>query len=171
TDDHLRTGVAGIYAIGDAIGGYLLAHVASHEGITACDNILGKDTRIDYGSVPLCIYTEPQIATVGLTEGEAKDKGYEVKVSKIPFGAIGKAHTIGEKDGFVKIVSDKKSGETLGTQMVGHQVTEMIHEAAIAVRQRMPVSHICELIHAHPTLSEAFMEAAFLLEGRPIHSI
>ena len=170
-DEHLKTGVPGIYAIGDAIGGYLLAHVASHEGIIACDNILGKDPRMDYGSVPLCIYTEPQIATVGLSEEEAKKEGREIKISKIPFRAIGKAHAIGEKDGFIKIIGDKDKGEVLGVQMVGHQVTEMIHEAAMAVKNRMAVKDICELVHAHPTLSEAFMEAAFSFEGRGIHTI
>ncbi|MEE8360485.1 MAG: dihydrolipoyl dehydrogenase [Candidatus Omnitrophota bacterium] len=170
-DEHLKTGVPGIYAIGDVIGGYLLAHVASHEGITACDNILGKETRMDYGSVPLCIYTEPQIAMVGLSEEEAKEKKHEIKISKIPFRAIGKAHAINEKDGFVKIIGDKNNGEVLGVQMVGHQVTEMIHEAAMAIKNKMAVKDICELIHAHPTLSEAFMEAAFSFEGRGIHSI
>jgi dihydrolipoamide dehydrogenase len=170
-DESLKTNVPGIYAIGDAIGGYLLAHVASHEGIVACDNIAGKETRMEYKSVPLCIYTEPQIATVGLTEQEARDSKLDVKVTKSPFRAIGKAHAIGEKDGFVKIIGDSKSGEVLGIQMVGHQVTEMIAEAAMAVKNKLKAQEICELIHAHPTLSEAFMEAAFSFRGTPIHSI
>ena len=169
--DDLMTNVPGIYAIGDAIGGYLLAHVASHEGVVACDNILGEKTRMDYGSVPFCIYTEPQIATTGITEQEAKDKGRDVKVSKFPFRGIGKSHAIGERDGFVKIIADAKSGEVLGVQMVGHLVTELIAEAAMAVKRGMKTSDICGQIHAHPTLSEAFMEAAFSSCGRPIHSL
>ncbi|MDB4349857.1 dihydrolipoyl dehydrogenase [Omnitrophica bacterium] len=170
-DENLRTNAPGIYAIGDVIGGYLLAHVASHEGIVACNNIMDRSSRMDYGSVPLCIYTDPQIAMTGLTERQAKEKGHDVKVSKFPFRGIGKSHAIGEKDGFVKIIGDKKQNEVLGVQMVGHQVTELIAEATAVVKNKMNAKEICEIIHAHPTLSEAFMEAAFLFNGTPIHSI
>lgn len=170
-DKRLRTSVPGIYAIGDAVGGYMLAHIASHEGIVACDNILGRDTEIDYGSVPMCIYTEPQIASVGLTDVEAKKKGHSVKTSKASFRSLGKAHAMGEIEGFVKLVADSKSGTLLGAHIVGAEATTLIAEAAVFVKRRLKVDDIIEQIHAHPTLSEAFMEAAFSIKGRPIHSI
>ncbi|MBL7069409.1 MAG: dihydrolipoyl dehydrogenase [Candidatus Omnitrophica bacterium] len=170
-DGSLRTNVPGIYAIGDVIGGYLLAHVASHEGIIACENIAGRPGVMDYGSVPLCVYTDPEISSVGLTEGEAKDRGCEVKVAKFPFKNLGKSHTMGEKDGFIKIIGNKKTDEILGVQMVGPQAADLITEAAVTVKNRMKVEGVCSLMHAHPTLSEAFMEAAYLFEGRPIHAI
>lgn len=167
----MQTNVPNIYAIGDVTGGYLLAHVASHEGITACNNILGRPSEIDYGSVPLCIYTEPEISSVGLTQDEAAKEGREVKISKFPFRGLGKSHAIGEKDGFVKIVGDKDSGKVLGIQIVGAQAADLIAEATPIVKKGITVKELCELIHAHPTLSEAVMEAAFSFDGRPIHAL
>lgn len=170
-DDKMSTNIPGIYAIGDAVGGYLLAHVASHEGIVACNNIMGQESAMDYGSVPLCIYTNPQMSMTGMTQDEAKEKGYEVKVVKFPFRGIGKSHAIGQKDGFVKIIGDEKTGTVLGVQMIGHQVTELIAEASLAVKKKMKVEDISEMIHAHPTLSEGLMEAAFSFTGKAIHSL
>lgn len=171
TDEFLKTNVPGIYSIGDVRGGYLLAHVASHEGITACENIMGKAKAMDYTSVPLCIYTEPEIASVGLTQDEAKKQGLDVKITKFLFKNLGKSHAIGELEGFVKIIGNKASGEILGVQMVGAQVTDLIQEAVLAVKTKMKTHELCDTIHAHPTLSEALMEAAFLSSGKPLHSI
>jgi len=170
-DASLKSNVPGIYAIGDVIGGYLLAHVASHEGIIACENILGRPRKIDYASVPSCVYTDPEISSVGLTQDEAKEKNYQVKTVKFHFKNLGKSHAMGEREGFIKIIGDEKTDEILGIQMVGPQAADLIAEAAITVKNRMKVKEVCALMHAHPSLSEAFMEAACLFEGRPIHAI
>jgi len=170
-DSYLKTNVDGVYAIGDASGGKMLAHVASHEGITAIDNILGKNHKFDYTAVPACIYTEPQLASVGLTKEEAESKGYKVKISKFPFSACGKAHTIGATEGFVKMIGDEKSGTILGVHMVGPGVTDLIAEATMMVKLKLKASDVAETIHAHPTLSEALMEATFALMVKPIHTL
>lgn len=170
-DERLRTSAQNIYAVGDVKGGYLLAHVASHEGIVACDNIIGKDRKMDYDSVPLCVYTDPEIASVGLTEEEARRNGINAKTARFPFRGIGKPHIINEKEGFIKIVGNETSGETLGIQMLGPGASDLIGEAAIIVRNKMKIKDICSLIHAHPTLSEVFTEAAFIYNKTPLHSI
>lgn len=160
-DEYYRTNVDGIYAIGDLTGTYWLAHVASHEGITCIENIAGEDVRpIDYNNVPGCTYCEPQIASVGYTEEQAREEGYDVKVGKFPFSANGKAAALGHDEGFIKVIFDEKYGEWLGAHMIGHGVTEMISEAVTARKLETTGHEVFEAIHPHPTMSEAIMEAA-----------
>lgn len=167
----LQTNIENVYAIGDVIGGKMLAHVASHEGITAVDNILGKKKEMDYTISPDCIYTEPQIASVGLTKEQAESKGYKVKIAKFPFSACGKAQAIGKTEGFVKMVGDESTGVILGVHIVGPEATDLIAEAGLMVKFKMKAADVADTIHAHPTLSEALMEAAFVLLGKPIHTL
>jgi dihydrolipoamide dehydrogenase len=170
-DGHYRTEESHIYAIGDVIGGLQLAHVASHEGIKAVENIAGlKSGSLDAALIPKCIYTRPEIASVGLTEKEAKDKGHDVKVGKFSFNAIGKALVYGESDGFVKIIADKNSDDVLGVHMIGPHVTDMISEAALARVLDATPSEMAETVHPHPTLSEIIGEAALAVDGLAIHS-
>jgi len=169
-DDFYRTNVEGYYAIGDIVRGPALAHVASHEGITCVEKIAGKDVHpIDYGNIPACTYTVPEIASVGMTEKQAKDAGYEVKVGKFPFTASGKASAAGNKDGFVKVVFDAKYGEWLGASMIGDNVTEMIAEVVAARKLETTGEEIIKTIHPHPTMSEAVMEATAAAYGEVIH--
>jgi len=159
-----------IYAIGDVIGGLQLAHVASHEGITAVEHIAGhKIEPIDYTKVSRCIYSSPEAASVGLTEQQAKDAGLEVKVGKFPFKAIGKALVFGESDGFVKIVADAITDDVLGVHMIGPHVTDMISEAGLAMVLDAAAWEIGHTIHPHPTLSEIMGEAALAVDGKAIH--
>ncbi len=160
-DEFMRTNVPGIYAIGDVIGAPWLAHVASHEGITAVEHMAGKAGHgMDYSNVPGCTYCQPQVASVGLTEKKAREMGYEVRVGKFPFKASGKARAIGETDGFVKLVIDAKYGEILGGHIVGAEATEMIAEICTARAAEATAETLIHTIHAHPTLSEGVMEAA-----------
>lgn len=169
-DKFMRTGVDGVYAIGDVIGAPWLAHIASHEGLVCIDAIAGKNTHgMDYTAYPGCTYCQPQIASIGMTEKKAKENGYEVKIGKFPFSASGKARAIGEKDGFVKIVFDAKYGELLGAHILGSEATEMIAEFGIAKTLESTYKEIAHTIHAHPTLSEAMMEAALNAYGEAIH--
>lgn len=169
-DEYYRTSVDGVYAIGDVIGDPWLAHTASHEGILCVEKIAGEDVRpMDYDNVPACTYCQPQIASVGLTEAEAEDEGYEVKVGKFPFSANGKATALGHNEGFVKVVFDAKYGEWLGCHMIGHDVTEMVSEAVTAKKLETTGHEIYDAIHPHPTLSEAIMEAAADAYGRAIN--
>lgn len=159
-----------IYAIGDVIGGLQLAHVASHEGITAVEHIAGNKTEpIDYSKVSRCIYSSPEAASVGLTEQQAKEKGFEVKVGKFPFKAIGKALVFGESDGFVKIIADAQTDDVLGVHMIGPHVTDMISEAGLAMVLDAAAWEIGHTIHPHPTLSEIMGEAALAVDGKAIH--
>lgn len=170
-NEHLQTKEAHIYAIGDVIGGLQLAHVASREGIVAVEHIAGLDPEpIDAHLVPKCIYTSPEIASVGYTEEEAKDKGYNVKVGKFSFKAIGKALVYGESDGFVKIIADQETNDVLGVHMIGPHVTDMISEAGLARVLDATPWEIAQTIHPHPTLSEAIGEAALAVDGIAIHS-
>jgi dihydrolipoamide dehydrogenase len=171
-DDHLRTSIENIYAIGDVTGKSMLAHVASHQGITAVKNALGEDKKMDYRAVPSCIYTEPEVASVGLTEQEAREiyKG-QIKIGKFPFVASGKALTLGARQGFVKIISDTRWNEILGVHIIGPNATELIAEAVMAIRLECTAEELADTIHAHPTLSETLMEAAFDLLGVPIHKM
>jgi dihydrolipoamide dehydrogenase len=168
-DDHLRTAVDGIWAIGDVIGGVMLAHVASYEGVCAVENICGSDRTPDYHAVPNCIYTDPEIANVGLGEREARDRGLEVKVGRFPFSASGRAMTLGQTEGAVKVVADARDGTLLGVQMVGPRVTDVIAEATLAVQQRLKLHDLDLTMHAHPTLAESLLEAALAADGRAIH--
>lgn len=169
-DDYYQTNVSGYYAIGDIVHGPALAHVASHEGITCVEKIAGMDVEpVDYGNIPACTYTSPEVASVGMTEKQAKEAGYEVKVGKFPFSASGKASAVGKKDGFVKVVFDAKYGEFLGCQMIGENVTEMIAEVVVARKLETTGHEILKSVHPHPTMSEAVMEAAADAYGEVIH--
>ncbi len=168
--DTFQTKESHIYAIGDVIGGLQLAHVASHEGMTAIEHIAGQKTHaIDYKLVSRCIYSNPEAASVGITEQQAKDQGFDVKVGKFSFKAIGKALVYGESDGFVKIVADKKTNDLLGVHMIGPHVTDMISEAGLAMVLDATPWEIANTIHPHPTLSEIMGEAALAVEGKAIH--
>lgn len=169
-DDFYRTNVDGVYAIGDIVHGPALAHTASHEGITCVEKINGLDVEpIDYGNIPACTYTSPEVASVGMTESQAKEAGYELKVGKFPFSASGKANAGGKKDGFVKVIFDAKYGEWLGCQMIGDNVTEMIAEVVAARKLETTGHEIIKTIHPHPTMSEAVMEAVAAAYGEVIH--
>ncbi len=169
-DQFMRTGEPGIYAIGDIVATAALAHVASAEAILAIEHIKGMDVRpINYDHVPNCTYTDPEVASVGLTEKKAKERGYDVKVGKFPFTANSKARIIGEAGGLVKIVSDKKYDELLGLHIVGPKATELIVEGCAALELEATSESIMKTIHAHPTLSEAIMEAAEDVHGHSIH--
>lgn len=160
-----------IYAIGDVIGGLQLAHVASHEGITAVEHIAGQKTHaIDYNLVSRCIYSNPEAASVGITQQQAKEQGFDVKVGKFSFKAIGKALVYGESDGFVKIIADKNTNDILGVHMIGPHVTDMISEAGLAMVLDATPWEIANTIHPHPTLSEVMGEAALAVEGKAIHN-
>lgn len=165
-----KTNVEGVYAIGDVIGPPWLAHVASHEGIHCIETIHGLNhPAIDYDSIPGCTYCQPQVASIGLTEAKAKEKGYDVKVGKFPYSASGKAGAIGEKEGFVKIIFDAKYGEILGAHIIGAEATEMIAEIGLAKSLEATYETILRTVHAHPTLSEMVMEAAGQAYGEAIH--
>ena len=166
----METSVKGIYAIGDMAGAPLLAHKAMAEGVVAAEAIAGKHPRpVDYGNVPSCTYCRPQVASIGLTEAKAKDGGREVAIGKFPFAANGKAVALGETEGFVKVVADKKTGEILGVHIIGPEATEMIHEFAVGRTLEATVDEIMHTIHAHPTLSEAALEATLAALGQAIH--
>jgi len=169
-DDFYKTNVEGVYAIGDVVHGPALAHVASAEGITCVEKIAGVETEpVDYSNIPGCIYTTPEVASVGYTEKKAIEAGYEVKVGKFPFTASGKATAAGNRDGFVKVVFDAKTGEWLGCHMIGLNVTEMIAEAVVARKLETTGHEILKSIHPHPTMSEAVMEAVAAAYGEAIH--
>jgi dihydrolipoamide dehydrogenase len=170
TNEVLQTKESHIYAIGDVIGGLQLAHVASHEGIVAVEHIVGENpTPIDYNLVSRCIYSNPEVGSVGITEEQAKDKGHKVKVGKFSFRAIGKALVFGEADGFVKIIADEETDDILGVHMIGPHVTDMISEAGLAMVLDAVPWEIAHTIHPHPTLSEAIGEAALAVDGKAIH--
>jgi len=174
-DAQYRTSVAGISAIGDVItlsgpGHPQLAHVSSAEGIIAAERIAGQDARpLNYDHVPGCTYCDPEIGSVGLTEAEAKARGYDVRVGTFPFGVLGRAKMAGETDGFVKIVADKKYDEVLGVHMIGLRSTELVAEATLALRLECTVEELIRTIHAHPTMAEAVGEAAHAVHGAAIH--
>ncbi len=165
----MQTGIPNIYAIGDVTGGILLAHVASKGGIVAAINATGGDDTIDYSVVPSAIFTSPEIGSVGLREFEAEEKGIKVRTGHFQFRALGKAHAMGEIAGFVKIVSDESTDKVLGAHIIGPHASDLIHEAAIAIKTGLNVKDIAETIHAHPTLSEGIMEAAEDVHGKAIH--
>ncbi len=168
-NEKLETNVPGIYAIGDVTGKWLLAHFASAQGEVAAKNALGREERMDERVVPRCVYTLPEIASVGLTEQKASEEGYEIKVGKFPFAANGKATILGERIGFVKIVVDKKYDEILGVHIFGPHATDLIGEAAVAMHLEGTAPDIGHAIHPHPTLTEAMMEAAFDVDGAAVN--
>lgn len=170
TNDFYQTNIPGYYAIGDVTKGHALAHVASAEGIICVEKIAGIHVEpLDYGNIPGCTYSSPEVASVGMTEKMALEKGYEIKVGKFPFSASGKASAAGHKDGFVKLIFDAKYGELLGGHLIGANVTEMIAEL-VAVRKLETTGHeLIKTVHPHPTMSEAIMEAAAAAYGEVIH--
>lgn len=169
-DEYYQTSVGGVYAIGDCVPGQALAHVASAEGIICVEKIAGHHPQpLNYGNIPGCTYCSPEIASVGMTEKQAKEAGYELRVGKFPFSASGKASAAGHKDGFVKVIFDKKYGEFLGCHMVGANVTEMIAEAVVARKLETTGMEIVKSVHPHPTMSEAVMEASADAYDEVIH--
>ncbi len=169
-DEFYKTNVEGVYAIGDIVAGPALAHVASAEGITCIEKIAGLNPEpVDYGNIPGCTYTNPEVSSVGLTEEKAKEAGYEIKVGKFPYSASGKASAAGQKDGFVKLIFDAKYGELLGAHMIGGNVTEMIAELVVAKKLEITGHELLKTIHPHPTMSEAVMEAAAAAYDEVIH--
>ncbi|OIJ20328.1 dihydrolipoyl dehydrogenase [Anaerobacillus alkalidiazotrophicus] len=170
TNEFYQTKESHIYAIGDVIGGLQLAHVASHEGIIAVEHIANQNPSvIDYDLIAKCVYSSPEVASIGLTENEAKDKGYKVKTGKFLFKAIGKALVFGKTDGFVKLVVDDSTEDLLGVHMIGPHVTDMISEASLAKVLDATHWEVANTIHPHPTLSEAIGEAALAVDGKAIH--
>ena len=169
-DDYYRTNVPGVFAIGDIVHGPALAHVASAEGIICVEKIAGLDPDpLDYKNIPLCTYTNPEIASCGLTETAAREAGYDIRVGKFPFTASGKASASGSKDGFVKLIFDSAYGELLGAHMIGANVTELISEIIVARKLETTAHEIIKAVHPHPTMSEAIMEAAAAAYGEVIH--
>jgi dihydrolipoamide dehydrogenase len=168
-NERMQTSEERVYAIGDVVGGYFLAHVAFEEGIVAAENALGVDSKIDYTSIPNCIFTSPQIATVGITLDKARERGIEARIGRFRFSASGKAQAMDETDGFVQLVVEEESGEVLGGQIIGPHAADLVHEISLAVRWELTVDEIGSSVHAHPTLSEAVMEAARKAQGKPIH--
>ena len=169
-DEWQRTNVEGVWAVGDAVGGYLLAHAAAHEGIVAAEDIAGKRLHpMEQELVPRCTYSNPQIASVGLTEAEAKERGHEVKVGHFPLAAIGRALIHGEPGGFAKLIADAKSGQLLGTHIIGTNATELIAETGLAQLFQGDAWEVGRNMHPHPTLSEVIGEAAMAVDGVAIN--
>ena len=174
-DPLYRTSVANISAIGDVISigtrpHPQLAHVSSMEGVIVAERIAGQDVQpLNYDHVPGCTYCDPEIGSVGLTEAEAKQRGYDVRIGTFPFGVLGRAKMAGETEGFVKIVADKKYDEVLGVHMIGPRSTELVAEAVLALRLECTVEELMKTIHAHPTFSEAVGEASHAAHGAAIH--
>ncbi|PSR66884.1 dihydrolipoyl dehydrogenase [Nocardia sp. MDA0666] len=168
-DDRLRTTVENVYAIGDVTGKALLAHVASHQGLTAADVIAGHDAHIDYTVIPAATFTHPEIASVGLTEDAARAGGHEVVIAKFPFAALGRAEALGETQGFCKIVAGARYREVLGVHIIGPSASDLMAEGALAISLEATLDELADTIHAHPTLGEIGMEAALTGLGLPIH--
>ncbi len=168
-NERMETNIPDIYAVGDVASRYLLAHVASAEGVVAAQNCMGENAEMDYGTVPSCVFTIPEIAKVGMTEDEAKTEGYAVKVGRFPYAASGKALGMRETDGFVKVISDEEYGDILGVHILGAHASDLIHEAAVAIRLGASTADLAHTIHAHPTLGEIVMESAEAAYGQAIH--
>jgi len=168
-DEKMRTNIPGIYAVGDVVGKIMLAHVASREGIVAVENISGKEVSMDYKVVPNCVFSMPEVASVGLTEEEARKENDNIKVSKFPFMANGKALSMGETEGMVKIIADADTSELLGVHILGAHASDLIAEGTLALSMEATAEEIVNTIHAHPTLAEAIAEAAEGIAGKPIH--
>ena len=170
-DRQQRTKIPGIYAIGDIAGGMLLAHKASREGIVAAEVIAGHKAAFDTTIIPAVVFTDPEIAVVGLTEAEAREKGFDVNAGMFPFAALGKALATGASEGFVKMVSDRKTQRLLGVHIVGHEASALLGEASLALEMGATIEDLALTIHAHPTLPEALMECADVVLGHPIHVV
>jgi dihydrolipoamide dehydrogenase len=168
-DDRMRTGVPGVYAIGDCVPGPMLAHKAEEEGVVAAEVIAGRNVHMHYKSIPNVVYTWPEVAAVGLTERQVKESGREYKVGRFPFSANGRARTMGETAGFVKFIADARTDELLGAHLVGPNVSELVAEVVLGFEYRASADDIGETVHAHPTLSETTKEAALATLGRALH--
>jgi dihydrolipoamide dehydrogenase len=169
-DEHMETNVPGVYAIGDVTARWWLAHVAYKEGVVAAENACGHATSVDYRSVPACVFTTPEIASVGLTEAQAREQGYEVLVGTFPFAANAKASVFGERQGFVKVVSESRYGEVLGVHIVGPHASDLILEGGLALSMEATLDEIDATIHAHPTLGETIAEAVLAARGQALHT-
>lgn len=170
-NDRLQTSVANVYAIGDVVGNPMLAHKASKEGEVAAEVIAGKPSVLDVRTIPAVVFTDPEIATAGMSETEAREKGYDVTIGKFPFTALGRAMTTRETDGFVKVIGDKATGDLLGLAVAGPEASELIAEAGLAIEMGASVEDIALTIHSHPTLAEGMMEAAKAALGEAIHAV
>jgi dihydrolipoamide dehydrogenase len=168
-DEYLKTNLTDIYAAGDCIGNWLLAHVASQEAEVAVENALGAQKRMDYTAVPRCVFTHPEIASVGLTERQTTDQGMKIKTGKFPFLANGRAQAENEAEGMVKIIADAASNKIIGAHILGPRATDLIAELTLAIKMGAKTEDLIDTIHAHPTLAEPVREAALKLQGRPIH--
>lgn len=168
-NDKMETNIKGIYAIGDVASKWWLAHVATHQGLVAADNACGIPSKMHYNAIPNVVFTLPEIATVGLSLDEAKKQGFDAILGQFPFMALGKSQTAYHTDGFTRIVVDKKTGEILGAQVIGHDASNLIAEMALAIQNELTIECIQETIHAHPTLSEAWLESALIATGIPVH--
>jgi len=168
-NDKMQTNVPGIYAIGDVTGEFLLAHVASHQGIIAASNILGQNVHMHYNAVPAVIFTNPEIATVGMTLEQAKEAGFNASIGKFPFQALGKSVATIDTEGFAEVIIDKGTRQILGAQVIGHDASTLIAEMALAIHNELTADCVADTIHAHPTVAEAWMEAALLANDMPIH--
>jgi dihydrolipoamide dehydrogenase len=170
-DSNYKTTVDGVYAIGDVIGGIMLAHVASEEGKVCVENIFGHSSKVNYNAIPSCVFTFPEAASVGITEGEAKEINVEYIIGKSMFGANGKALTMGEGEGFVKVLAEKTSHKILGVHIMGPHASDIVHDGLLAIQNELTVEDIKESVFAHPTLSEVFYEAVCGCIGEAIHSM
>jgi len=170
-DRQMKTTVSGVYAIGDVVGGKLLAHKASREGHVTAEVIAGKDVSMDYRSLPGAVFTHPELASVGLTEKEAREQYGEVKIGRMTLQGIGKAIATGHGEGFVKVISHPESGQILGVHIAGPNAGDIIGEAALAMRLEATAADIGSTIHVHPTISEALLEAALDADGHAIHGV
>lgn len=168
-NEKMETSVDGIYAVGDIASKWWLAHVASHQGIVAADNACGKHAQMSYNAIPSVIFTTPEIGSVGLSLDEALKQGYKAKVGAFPFQALGKSQAANQTDGFAQIVIDEKTGQILGAQVAGFEAATLIAEMVLAITNELTVECVAETIHAHPTIAEVWLEAAFLAEGLPLH--
>lgn len=167
-NEKMETSVAGIYAVGDIASKWWLAHVASHQGVIAADNACGRSARMSYDAIPSVIFTTPEIATVGLSLEQALKRGYQAKTGAFPFQALGKSQATLHTEGFAQIVIDEKTGQILGGQVVGDQASNLLSEISVAITNELTVECLSETIHPHPTLSEAWAEAAWMAEGFPL---
>lgn len=167
-DDKMETPVKGIYAVGDIASKWWLAHVATHQGLVAADNACGYDSSMHYNAIPSVIYTHPEVATVGLSLDDAKAKGYQATFSVFPFQALGKAQATLQTEGFVQLVIEEKTGQILGAQVIGYEASTLIAEAALAITNELTLECLNETIHAHPTLSESWLQAGLIASGLPV---
>jgi dihydrolipoamide dehydrogenase len=169
TDSHMETEVRGIYAIGDVTGKWMLAHVASHQGVVAADNACGYESEMHYEAVPAVVFTSPEIATVGRTFEQAQKDGFDAVKGTFPFTALGKAQASMDTEGFAQVVSDKKTGQILGAVAIGHEASNLISEMALAIQNELTLESVIETIHAHPTIAESWHEAALIAKEMPLN--